>query len=188
MLSRRTAQCITTLAALLLTLAGCTPWAGGAGGAPTTTLVAAPAATPAPLPPAMEEVRRWYVRSDDGSGGARVWATWVTADYLKLDPAAGQGFDPQKQLIFRVAVEAPGLKMSVWDLKGMLYLREEGGKEYGTPVWVPTTGSGTLNGVATFARVDSRGRPVPRAGARYIELVIRDLMGVKERALRWQLP
>ncbi|HEX2987041.1 MAG TPA: hypothetical protein VHS06_02595 [Chloroflexota bacterium] len=190
MLTRQAGRYIVTLVAALalplFAVANCGPAAQSVAKEATPTPV--PTITPTPLPAALEGLQRQYARSDDGSSGAKVTVTWLTADYLKQDPAAGQGFDPQKQLIFRVVVDAPGSKISVWDLRGMLYLREDGGKEYGTPTWVPTAGSGTLSGVAAFSRTDARARPVPRDGARYIEFVIRDLQQVRERVFRWPLP
>jgi hypothetical protein len=180
------AAAFVVLVLLAVALAGCSPTARTTAGAAAPT--PPPAASPTPMPAGLDVLQRQYGRSDDGAGGARSTVTWITADYLRLDPAAGQGFDPQKQLIFRVVVDAPGLNMSAWDLKGMLYLREEGGKEYGTPIWVPAAGNGTLSGVAAFPRLDSRDQPVPRLGARYIEVVIRDLRQVRERVFRWPLP
>ncbi len=126
-------------------------------------------------------------RHDGAEGYARVSATWLTPEYLRLHPGSTE-FDPSRYLIFRVVVDSPDLaKMSAWDLKGMIYLREESGKEYATPQWRPIAEGARKVGMAAFPNRDGRDNPVPGPGSRYLELVIRDLAGARERVLRWDL-
>ncbi len=146
---------------------------------------ASPTAIPSPSP--LGSPAEGLTRSDGGEGGGRVSVTWLTPEYLRGRPGAAADLDPQRYLLFRVVVESPSSRMSAWDLKGMIFLREEGGKEYGTPIWRPTQEGGHMEGLAAFPSRDARDNPVPRLEARYVELVIRGLSGVPERVFRWNL-
>jgi len=156
-----------------------------AGGQIREQTPATPTTTPALF--AADKLLAGLVRTDTASDSVSVAAAWLTPEYLQLEPAAGLYFDPQRYLLFRIAVYSPSSRMSVWDLKGMIYLRDESGKEYGTPIWMPTDSGPLWAGLAAFPAKDSRGNSVPAAGSRWIEIVIRDLHGVKERVFRWQL-
>ncbi|MHB0870365.1 MAG: hypothetical protein ACYC5J_13070 [Chloroflexota bacterium] len=141
--------------------------------------------TPIPLDPQAERL----TRRDGGEGGAGVSATWLTPEYLRDHPEEAPGLDPQRYLVFRVVVDSQALaNTSAWDLKGMIFLREEGGREYGTPVWRPVADGVRKVGMAAFPRRNARDNPVPSPRSRHFEMVIRDLAGVRERVLRWSVP
>lgn len=145
------------------------------------------APSPLPAPPPSDGLADGLTRSDVGEGGAKVLVTWLSAEYLRARPNEAAELDPERYLLFRVVADSPSLKMSAWDLKGMIYLREESGREYGTPIWRPTEEGTRKAGTAAFPRKDGRGNPVPAPGSRYFEIVIRDLVGVRERVFRWSL-
>lgn len=116
-----------------------------------------------------------------------VTVTWLPPWYLRMYPFDRLGVNTQASLVFEIIVESPNLTMSVWDLKGMIYMREQGGKEYGTPTWIPTEYLPRRAGIAVFPNKDARGHPVPASGSHYFEVVLRDLEGVKERVFHWDL-
>ncbi|MGE5618746.1 MAG: hypothetical protein ACM3US_05760 [Sphingomonadaceae bacterium] len=183
-MSRRRATLLLApliLAAFVMAMAALrSPATGGPG--PSTDH-----ATTLPAPPTLAPEVERLTRRDAGEGGARVAATWLTPDYLRAHPDEAPGLDSQLYLVFRLEVDSPTLaKMSVWDLKGMIFFREEGGREYGTPVWHPSQDGSRKVGIAAFPRTNARGNPIPDPRARYFELVVRDLAGVKERVLRWE--
>ncbi len=148
-----------------------------------------PDAVRAPAPPALpdsmtERLTRW----DPGEGGTRVSATWITPEYLQSHPDPAVEFGPWQYLVFQVRVDSPRLKrMSAWDLKGMIFLREESGMEYGTSLWRPLSDGTHKMGLIAFPRKNARDNPVPAAGSRQIEIVVRGLAGVPERVLTWPL-
>lgn len=155
--------------------------------APAARASSAAHATAAPSPGADDPQVGQMTRSDRGEGGARVSVVWLAPEYLRGHPEAATGLDPQRYLLFRVVVDAPALEMSTWDLKSMIYLREEKGMEYGTPFWKPIEEGSRKAGIAAFPRRDAGDNPVPSLESRYFEIVIRDLAGAKERVFRWNL-
>jgi hypothetical protein len=62
-------------------------------------------------------------------------------------------------------------------------LRDDAGNEYRPSSWDSAPGGHHRQGTLTFPIPDSLGQ----GKARYIEMVIRDVAGVKERVLRWEL-
>ncbi len=142
------------------------------------------AAVPALIP--AEGLLGGLVRTDS-LGNTPVAVAWLTPEYLRTSPQAGLNFDPQRYLLFQIALYSRDLKMSAWDLKGMIYLRDGSSKEYGSPAWIPTDHGERKAGLAAFPSRDARDKPVPARGSKSMEIVIRDLGGVKERAFRWEL-
>lgn len=147
------------------------------------------AAQPAPTPPITptDSLLAGLVRTQEDQEGTRIAVTWLSPDYLRLSPATGMHFDPRLYLVFLVAVDSPSLGISAWDLKDLIYLRDQSGKEYGSPTWIPTEHRPIKVGVAAFPTRDGRNRPVPSLDSTYMEIVIRDLLGAREWAFRWIL-
>lgn len=149
-------------------------------------------ATPTPVPPipapiATDPQLQQFIRADRSDVRIPVSIVWLTPDYLQVHPEAAPGIDPSQYLVFRLVVARHDLDLSIRDLKSMVYLREDTGKEYGAPLWNPTEQGDYNVVIAAFPRKDGRDNPVPRLGARYFQIVIRDLGGVKERLYRWDL-
>jgi hypothetical protein len=117
-----------------------------------------------------------YTRSDKGEGGVEVSVTYLVDD-------------SDKELQFRIALNTHSVDLSQFSMDKLTYLRTDKGKEYkALPGWdAPAEGSHHTTGTVRFAK-ESNGKPVIGKDARYFEIVIRDLAGVKERVFKWNLP
>jgi len=85
-------------------------------------------------------------------------------------------------LTFRVAMDTHFVNLDVYDLAEMAALRNHRGETVRPASWEAPRGGHHRRGVLTF--------DVPAsfvAGTRFLELVIRDVAGVPERVLRWEL-
>ncbi len=188
----RAAHAIATAALILAVAVGIVavlnslpPSELSAGVSTSGEVAGAAAVSPAgPLP--FEGLPHSLVRSHDAPEGT-VAVVWLDRDYLRLHPEVGLGFDPQRYLIFRVFAAGPALGVSVWDLKGMIFLRDGGSMEYGSPTWMPSEDRFWKSGLAAFPSQNARGRPIPEPESRSLEIVIRGLPGPKERTFRWDL-
>ena len=164
------------------------PWLPGsaAGAASHETARAAQPPPTTPIAPT-DSLLAGLVRTQEDQDGTRMAVTWLSPHYQRLSPATGMHFDPRLCLVFLVAVDSPSLNVSAWDLKGLIYLRDQSGKEYGSLTWIPTEDRPIRTGVAAFPTRDGRNRPVPSLDSTYMEIVIRDLLGAREWAFRWIL-
>lgn len=80
---------------------------------------------------------------------------------------------------FQVALDTHSVNLDAYDLRALSVLRDEAGKSY-QPAQVEDKGGGHHREVTlTF--------PSSASGAKRLELVIRDVAGVKERTFRWEL-
>jgi hypothetical protein len=93
----------------------------------------------------------------------------VKATYLNP-----QGADESR---FSVGLDTHSVNLDAYDLKTIVVLRDDTGKIY-QPTRVENTGSGHHR-ETTIA--------FPKPGGKKLELVVRDLAGVKERTFRWEL-
>ena len=97
----------------------------------------------------------------------------VTVKVTYLDPKASDG------VRFQVALDTHSVNLDSYDLKTISVLRDDAGNTY-APTAVDNKGSGHhRETTVSFAKVTS--------GTKRIELVIKDLAGVKERVFRWEL-
>lgn len=131
-------------------------------------------------PPAAPKPSEFQPRNptvaDRGQGGVTVKATWVTSE--------GKGsanLELDRYLAFDLAMDTHSGSLSQYDLKRLSTLRDDRGKEAPPAGWQATSDdSHHREGVLRFARGLEQ-------GSKYLELVIRDVAGVKERVLRWDL-
>jgi len=97
----------------------------------------------------------------------------VTAKVTYLNPGGPEG--PR----FRVVLDTHSVDLDAFDLKNVSVLRDDAGKEY-QPTQMENKGGGHHREV-TLAF------PKSASGAKQLELVIKEIAGVKERAFRWEL-
>ena len=82
-------------------------------------------------------------------------------------------------LRFQVVLDTHSVALDGYDLKAIIFLRDESGKTY-LPNAVENKGSGHhRQATVIFPKIAS--------GAKRVELVIKDVGGVKERIFRWDL-
>lgn len=113
--------------------------------------------------------------SDKGQGGITIKATWV----IPGSPEASSQLN--RYLAFSLALETHSGDLGQYDLKKLATLRDDKGKELSPASWQPTSDdSHHRAGILRFAKGIEQ-------GGRYLELVVRDVGGVSERALRWDL-
>ncbi len=86
-------------------------------------------------------------------------------------------------LVFHVAMNTHSVDLDQYDLGELAILRDNEGKEYHPVSWDSAPGGHHRQGVLTFPLPDS----LSQGEAKYIEIVIRDVDGIKERLLKWEL-
>ena len=97
----------------------------------------------------------------------------VTAKVTYLNPKSND--DPR----FQVVLDTHSVNLDSYDLKTITVLRDDAGKSYG-PTGAENKGSGHNREVTlTFSKVSP--------DAKHVEIIIKDLAGVKERTFRWNL-
>lgn len=97
----------------------------------------------------------------------------VTAKATYLNPNTNA--EPR----FEVTLDTHSVALDGYDLKTIAVLRDDAGKEY-LPAMVENKGGGHHRGVTlTFPKLSP--------SARHVEMVIKDVAGVKERTFRWDL-
>lgn len=95
----------------------------------------------------------------------------VTAKVTYLNPKSGN------DARFAVVLETHSVDLDAYDLKALSLLRDQTGKQY-FPTEVENKGSGHHREITLiFPRLP--------AEAKRVELVIKDVAGVKERVFRW---
>lgn len=98
----------------------------------------------------------------------------VTAEVTYLNPG-------EDNPAFEVKFDIHSVELDQYKLEGIVSLRDETGREYSTPIVESPAGSGHhRSGVLRFKDAD-----ISKAGA--IELVIKDVAGVKERVFRFEI-
>jgi hypothetical protein len=102
----------------------------------------------------------------DAAGGVTVKVT-----YLNPQGTADARFD--------IALDTHSVNLDAYDLKALSLLRDEVGKDY-QPTHVENKGSGHHRQITLVF-------PKPSAEAKKLELVIKDMAGVRERVFRWDL-
>jgi len=124
----------------------------------------------APLPSSGSSPRPTNGVVQSSSGGAvTIDVEWVSAD------DAG--------LVFQVAMNTHSVDLDQYDLGVLALLRDDAGGEYHPLSWDSAPGGHHRRGTLIFPLPDS----LRQGRAKYIEMVIRDVAGVEERVLRWEL-
>ncbi len=107
----------------------------------------------------------------------------VTIDVTWENPKETSG-----PLTFSVAMNTHSVDLDGVDLGRLAVLRNDSGQEVKPQKWdAPSGGGHHRSGVLTFPSKDSSGKPIVGPGTKTLELVIRDVAGVKERVLRWEI-
>ena len=86
-------------------------------------------------------------------------------------------------LIFDVSMNTHSVDLDGYDLRELAVLRDDTGNEYHPVSWDSAAGGHHRGGTLTFPIPDS----VSQAKAKYIEMMIRDVAGIEERVLKWEL-
>ena len=97
----------------------------------------------------------------------------VTVKVTYLNP---QGTEDSR---FQVVLDTHSVDLDKYDLKILSLLRDDSGKTY-EPTGAENKGSGHHREVTVVF-------PRPSAGVESLQLVIKDVAGVKERVFRWEL-
>jgi hypothetical protein len=90
-------------------------------------------------------------------------------------------------LAFTVVLDTHSVNLDRIDLGQLAVLRTEQGAEIAPLAWEAPTGGHHREGTLTFPTTTADGAPLFEAGAGTVELVIRDVAGVAERAFRWAI-
>lgn len=148
---------------------------------PPTQAVALATRTPASPKPSVSSAGTGVDRRDQGAGNVTVVATWLLA------PA--KGFDPSTEIGFEVKLDTHSAELGAYDLSKVITLRDGAGREYAPLRWTTVAdGSHHRDGIIAFARTDGQSRPLIAGNTQALELVVRDVAGIKERVLRWDDP
>jgi hypothetical protein len=86
-------------------------------------------------------------------------------------------------LIFDVAMNTHSVDLDQYNLGQLAILRDNTGKEYHPVSWDSAPGGHHRRGTLSFPLPDS----LNQGGTSYIEIVIQDVAGIKERVLKWDL-
>lgn len=87
---------------------------------------------------------------------------------------------------FRVVLDTHSVNLDGIDLKQTAVLRIDGAREARPLAWDAPKGGHHREGTLLFPDLADDGSPLLGADARTLDLVIRDVAGVKERVFRWQ--
>ncbi|MBI3989040.1 MAG: hypothetical protein HY347_05430 [candidate division NC10 bacterium] len=86
-----------------------------------------------------------------------------------------------------VKMDTHSVGLDQYQMEALSALRDGQGRELRPVRWVSASGGGHHRaGVLLFPVVDSSGRPFIAKESQYLELVIRNVAGVKERTFRWK--
>jgi hypothetical protein len=125
------------------------------------------------VPPPEEEVyshepTSGLVQSNTG-GSVTIDVEWVVVENNSLN--------------FKVAMNTHSVDLDQYDLGKLAVLRDDTGDEYRPLSWDSAPGGHHRKGTLTFPVPDS----LSQGKAEYVEIVIRDVAGIKERVLKWEL-
>lgn len=114
--------------------------------------------------------------SDQGQGGVTVKATWV----IPGSPEASSA-QLDRNLAFKVTLDTHSGDLTKYNVTKLSILRDDKGKEITGADWKGTSeDSHHREGILSFPKGAEQ-------GSKYVELVVRDLGGIKERVLRWEV-
>ncbi|MDP2659849.1 MAG: hypothetical protein Q8R28_03880 [Dehalococcoidia bacterium] len=124
--------------------------------------------SPSPAIPAGDTPANGLVQSD-GSGAVTIDVKWL---------GAGEG-----TLTFNVDMNTHSVDLDEYDLGQLTVLRDGAGQEYYPTAWESAPGGHHRRGKLTFPLPDT----LSQGAAGYLELVIRNVAGVSERVMRWEM-
>ncbi|MHC4103323.1 MAG: hypothetical protein ACYSR9_00175 [Planctomycetota bacterium] len=109
----------------------------------------------------------------------------VTVEVTYMNPiqnvAAGK-------LVFEVEMNTHSVDLESYTIEKISLLRNDKGAVIQAQAWDKPEGGGHhRSGELVFSNTDDSGKPVVTSETKFIELVIKNLSGVKERIFRWNL-
>jgi hypothetical protein len=102
-------------------------------------------------------------------------AVKVSAMYLTPEKS------PEKGTAFRLTLSTHSVNLDQYDIQKLSFTRVNGGVSQPAVKWIPSGAGHHLKGVLSFAE------ELPD-GSHQIQLIVKNIDGVKERIFKWQLP
>ena len=144
----------------------------------------------APKPPSAEAVASAPSQFANGSGGQGIAGSNTTQSSsggsVTIDVTWENLRDPSA-LRFSVAMNTHSVELDGFDLGKLTTLRNDQGQEVSPESWDAPQGSHHRSGTLIFPAKDGSGKPIVGPGVKSLDLVIRDVAGVKERVLKWEV-
>lgn len=145
-------------------------------------------------PETIKAVKRLLWRNDMGYGDVYVDIFYATKEYFlaieSLEEA--EKYLVVRNLAFIIDLTVHTGRLSVFPFDEKTVLRDDKGREYrALPGWtmrIESREGHHREAVVRFSKFDEKGNPVIREDSKYIEVIIKDLGGAKERVYRWDLP
>ena len=110
----------------------------------------------------------------------------IEIDVTLLNPGA---IYSGNDLVFDVGMNTHSVPLDQYVMEELSYVRDERGKVFKALAWESPKGGGHHRfGKLKFSGKDKDGSPIIMNDNKYIEVVIKDVGGIKERVLRWELP
>ncbi len=126
-------------------------------------------------------------KTDRGEKGVTVQVTWLTPQNLQDLGAKRTDYDFDRYLVFLVQLDTHSGDLTSYDMKRLTSLRDGQGREYAVSSWEPwDDGSHHRSGTVSFSRA-SLGDAAALKKMPYLEIVVKNIAGVPERAIRWKL-
>lgn len=145
-------------------------------------------------PEANKYLKKYLWKSDFGESDLYVDIIYTPIEYHSLLSGTGEtiGYNVDKYAVFLVYLNTHQNKLLPFQMEKLTLLRDDSGKEYKPIKWQVIYESGDLHhreGVIIFPNV----KPVPASSKQgtdegFLEIVLKDLPGQKERLFRWELP
>jgi hypothetical protein len=185
-----TKKCICAAAAILVVAVavsigcGAVPNGRAATAAPpdaTATRSPSPTGATTAAPPTVS-AGTGAAPSDSGSVTKQNQGGNVTVAVTWKNPSDATG-----SLTFSVVMDTHSVNLDGYDLSQLAVLRNERGQEVKAERWDAPSGGHHRSGTLAFPGKDGSGTPILGSGSKAVELVIRDVAGVNERVLRWEL-
>ncbi len=94
-----------------------------------------------------------------------------------------------EDLLFQVAMNTHTVDLDQYQMERLSFLRDARGRIFKAKAWESPRGGGHhLFGVLRFPGRDREGNPVLRKDDPFVEVLIGDVGGIRERVLKWKLP
>lgn len=132
-----------------------------------------------------------YTKKDKGEGSVTTEVTLLSPQYLqgqgKTEEVAQHDFD--QYIIFHVSLDTHSIDLTAYDLRKAAILRDDTGNQLPAVEWkAESNDAHHRSGWLLFPKPDGQGIVVLSPKTTYIELVLRDIGGIRERVFRWNLP
>ncbi|MHB0869820.1 MAG: hypothetical protein ACYC66_10505 [Chloroflexota bacterium] len=134
------------------------------------------------------ELSRSQTQGNGGAGASKGTTRTDEGGSVTIEVTWENPRDTNGPLAFSVAMDTHSVNLDGYDLGKLALLRNDRGQELKPERWdAPSGGGHHRSGTLSFSAKDGSGKPVVDAGVRVLELVIRDVAGVKERVLKWKV-